>query len=115
MIDEKTMAKANECRKCGNKPMGMIKTPAYTDKDGIFREAVYEVGCVACWPELVEDAGGKSIDLGMGEIKMKRVSYSSRALSLKEAVSKWNAGTFVEDHYFERCPMTYGDLLVSPR
>lgn len=103
------------CPKCANKPIAIIKTPEFIDKDGILREAVHEVGCIVCWPELEEDPGGKPLELGTESVLVKRVSYSARALSVEEATEKWNVGDFVVDYHFDRCPMTLGDLTINPR
>ena len=106
---------AKPCKKCKNAPIAIVKTPAHTDRDGIERDAVIEVGCIFCWPELVEDEGGQEIDLGAGAMKAKRVSYSARGLSLEDAEAKWNKGQFVSDYYFDRCPMTFGEITVQPK
>lgn len=110
------MKGADPCPKCSNAPMAIIKTPAYTDRDNILREAVYEVGCVVCWPELVEAEDGQPFEVDSElTITAKRVSYSARELSVAKAVDRWNAGDYVEDYYFNRCPMTLGDVLLQPK
>jgi hypothetical protein len=116
-MSNEAMERAELCPKCGNAPINIIKTPEFVDKDGILREAVHEVGCIVCPPELVKDKDGKPLDLypDSEPILAKRVSYSARALSLDGAIDKWNAGEYVEDYYFNRCPMTFGDLTINPR
>lgn len=94
---------ASNCTNCGLKPMGMLKTPAYS-KDGLDYPAVFEVGCVHCPPFLVEREDGTALVVEGANVKVKRRSYSSRAFSAKEASEKWNAQDFVEDTLFDRIP-----------
>jgi len=92
-----------ETKSCGERPMGMLKTPAY-ERDGIEVPAVWEVGCIHCAPYLVEHENGTAVLLE-GEVKkVKRRSFSARANSPAEAVKKWNAGELVEDFYLDRIP-----------
>jgi len=92
---------ANNCEKCGNKPMGMLKTPAHT-KDGLDYPNVWEIGCVICDPFLVEREDGKALIIDGKVKKVKRRSYSARDFDVKRCAEKWNNGEWVEDFFFER-------------
>ncbi len=81
---------------CGRQPMGMLKTPAFT-KDGVEFPAVYEVGCIVCAPHLIDHPEGVAVKHKNGTKKVKRRSFSARALSPAAAVEKWNAGEYLED------------------
>jgi len=94
---------ANACQECGNPPMGMIKTPAFT-KDGVDFPCVYEVGCIFCDPYLVERENGQAREIDGRTLKLKRRSFSARGVSVAQAVENWNSGRWVEDLYFERTP-----------
>ena len=92
---------ANKCKKCGGIPMGILKTPAHSH-NGMDLPNIWEVGCTACEPFLVEREDGKSMKVNGKVAKMKRRSYSARGFSPAEAVQKWNEEKWVEDFYFER-------------
>ena len=104
---------AKPCPKCGQPPIGMIRRPAHIDR-GMPVPEVREVGCVHCWPELVEDAEGRDFHVGGKDFKAKRVSYSALGGTTKDAVEAWNAGKYIEDMHFSRCPMTYGETVIKP-
>ncbi len=93
---------ADTCSNCGNDVIGMVKTPVYTNRDGVEMPAVYEVGCIVCPPFWVDSEAGDDVTLDGKKAKIKRRSYSARAVSVKEAVRKWNAGEWIEDNQLDR-------------
>jgi len=103
-LDESLTTGAVNCKNCDAKPMGMLKTPAYTTPQGVDVDAVYEVGCVFCPPQLVERENGKALLVDGTRVVVKRRSYSARATSAAETVRKWNEGEWVEDFLFDRIP-----------
>ena len=88
------------CPNCGYPPVGMIKTPSYTTKDGVEMPAIIEVGCVICPPYYVEAEGGEERRLDGKKAKVKRRSYSARAVTQAQAAAKWNSQDYVEDLRF---------------
>jgi hypothetical protein len=103
-LDATISAGANPCTKCSAQPIGMLKTPAYTTRDGVEMPAVFEVGCVHCPPFLVERENGKEVKIDGIVAKVRRRSFSARATSPAEAAKKWNEGNFVEDDLLDRIP-----------
>jgi hypothetical protein len=102
-LDDYLTAEAKPCPNCGNKPMGMLKTPAYTDR-GVDYPNIWEIGCVFCPPFLVETDGGRRLKINGLVTPVKRRSYSARGFSVGEVTEKWNNDKYVEDFLFERIP-----------
>lgn len=94
-------AKACECGNDTYAPMGMLKTPARTER-GVDYPAVYEVGCAHCPPVIVESENGYDAVIGGKKMKVVRRSVSARATTPEDAVKNWNNKKFVEDNLFDR-------------
>ncbi len=101
-LDEYLSKGANSCA-CGIKPMGMLKTPTYSDR-GVDFPNIWEIGCIHCPPFLVEREDGTPLVID-GEVKkVKRRSLSARAFVVDEVTRKWNEQEWVEDTLFDRIP-----------
>ena len=91
---------AKACPNCGQQPIGMLKTPAHTNR-GVDIPEVIEVGCIFCPPFYVKsEKNGVDGTLDGKKGKYARKSYSARANSLEDATKKWNEGNLLEDTEF---------------
>lgn len=80
-LSELYASDAAVCPGCGAKPIGILRTPEYTDR-GRLISALYEVGCIVC-PPIVESG--------------KRRSYSAQGSTPQQAAENWNSLKWVED------------------
>ena len=91
-------AGANPCPDCETSAIGMIKTPAHINNDGVEVPNLYEVGCPAiCPPVLVIRDSGVAYEHKGQKVFVKRWSHSARAWTPEQAVENWNSGKWVED------------------
>lgn len=89
---------AKKCGNCGYEVVGMLKTPGYYDgRRGVEMPPIYEVGCIVCFSYWVDADDGTEVKIDGKSRKIKRRSYSARAITPEGAVKNWNEGNYVED------------------
>lgn len=101
-----TLSDGAKACECGQKPMGILKTPFFEKPNGDTIGPVYEVGCVFC-PTFIVDADAKRDKEGEWKYSenARRHSISSRGPSVEVAVKRWNDREFVFDGYIDRVNM----------
>lgn len=79
---------AKVCKRCGNKPMGMLRTPAIFKNGAQITFPIYEVGCTVCAPTVKPDPTDEKHEI--------QVSVSAWGNSPETAVENWNNRVYVE-------------------